>query len=48
MGLNYVRAFADAILNNGTPPITAEDGHAALKVVEAIYKSAEEKRWAKV
>ena len=48
MGVEYVRAFADAILNDTTPPITGEDGVAALKVVEAVYRSASEKRWVEI
>ena len=48
MGLNYVRDFADAILCDRSPVVTGQDGVAALKVVEAIYKSAGEKRWVRV
>jgi predicted dehydrogenase len=48
MGLQYVQAFAEAILTDGTPPIRGEDGVSALKVVEAIYRSASEKRWVEV
>jgi predicted dehydrogenase len=48
LGTRYVRAFAEAILTDGTPPITGEDGVAALKVVEAVYRSASEKRWVEV
>jgi predicted dehydrogenase len=48
MGLCYVRDFMEAIRADRTPAITGEDGLAALKVVEAIYKSAAEKRWVKV
>jgi predicted dehydrogenase len=48
MGREYVRAFADAILSGGEPPITGEDGVAALRVVEAIYQAADEKRWIEV
>jgi predicted dehydrogenase len=48
MGLEYVRAFADSILKDTTPPVTGQDGVAALKVVEAIYRSAAEKRWVEV
>lgn len=48
MGREYVRAFVEAIRNNTTPPITGEDGVAALKVVEAVYTSASEKRWLEV
>ena len=45
MGLAYVRAFAEAIRQNKTPPITGADGVAALKVVEAVYRSAKTQRW---
>ncbi len=48
MGLDYVRGFAEAILTGSAPAITGEDGVAALKVVEAIYQSAGEKRWVPV
>jgi len=48
MGLEYVRDFADAVLSNREPVITGGDGVAALKVVEAVYKSAREKRWIEV
>jgi predicted dehydrogenase len=45
MGLQYVRGFADSILNNRKPYITGEDGVAALRVVEAVYKAADRNRW---
>lgn len=48
MGREYVKAFASAVLNGGEPPITGEDGVAALRVVEAIYRAGEEKRWVEV
>ena len=48
MGLGYVRDFADAILSDREPAITGKDGVAALEVVEAVYASAEEKRWVAV
>ena len=48
MGLEYIKAFVEAIKKGGTPPITGEDGHAALKVVDAIYKAADSKKWVKV
>lgn len=48
MGLGYIKDFADAILTDRPPSITGEDGVAALKVVEAIYTSAEERRWVAV
>jgi len=44
MGLAYVRDFADAIRENRKPAITGEDGVAALKVVEAVYQSANDKK----
>ena len=48
MGLEYVRSFAGAILNKTEPPITGEDGVAALRVVEAIYRADAEKCWVQV
>ncbi|MFA5263541.1 MAG: Gfo/Idh/MocA family oxidoreductase [Opitutaceae bacterium] len=48
MGREYVRAFVAAIMGGGEPPITGEDGVAALRVVEAVYRAAEEKRWVEV
>ncbi len=48
MGREYVRAFADAVRHGGEPPITGEDGVAALRVVEAVYQAAAEKRWVAV
>jgi predicted dehydrogenase len=48
MGLTYVRTFAEAILNDGEPTPTGEDGVAALRVVQGIYRSASEKRWMEI
>jgi len=48
MGREYVRAFAASILTGEAPPITGEDGVAALHVVEAVYRAAAEKRWVEV
>jgi len=48
MGLEYVRDFADAVLSNRQPTVTGRDGVAALKVVEAVYESARQKRWIEV
>ena len=48
MGLEYVRTFAQAVLQDTPPPISGEDAVAVLKVVEAIYQAAAEKRWVKV
>ncbi len=48
MGMDYVRDFAEAVLYDRPPAISGEDGVAALKVVEAVYRSAEEKRWVAV
>ena len=48
MGREYLRTFVDAIRRGAEPPITGEDGVAALKVVEAVYRSAAEKRWVEV
>jgi myo-inositol 2-dehydrogenase/D-chiro-inositol 1-dehydrogenase len=33
--------FVDAILEGKTPPVTAEDGHKAIELVEACYHSAQ-------
>lgn len=48
MGARYVRSFVEAIREAKAPPVTGEDGVAALKVVEAIYRSATDKRWVSV
>ncbi len=48
MGREYIRTFVDAIHTDGKPPISGEDGVAALRVVEAVYQAAAEKRWVKV
>lgn len=48
MGREYVRAFVNAVLTDTEPPITGEDGVAALNVVEAVYQSASTKRWTEV
>lgn len=48
MGLAYVQAFVDAILADDDPPITGADGVAALRVVEAVYRAAESRRWVTV
>lgn len=45
MGLEYVRTFVDAVRADREPPITGEDGCAALRVVEAVYRADAEKRW---
>ena len=44
MGLAYVRDLVDAIRAGRAPAITGRDGVEALKVVEAVYRSANEKR----
>ena len=31
------RAFIDAILNGGPPPVTAEDGFRSVELVESVY-----------
>ena len=43
-----VRAFAGAILTGSDLPVTGSDGVAALRVVEAVYRSASEQRWVNV
>ncbi len=48
MGLEYVRGFADAVLHDRAPAISGDDGVAALKVVEAVYRSDCEQRRVKV
>ena len=48
MGLEYVRGFAEAVLKDLVPLISGEDGVAALKVVEAVYRSDREQRWVTV
>ncbi len=48
MGREYVRAFVEAIVGDGTPPVTGEDGVAVLKVVEAIYRAAAGKCWVEI
>ena len=48
MGLEYVRAFVDSVRSDREPPITGEDGCAALRVVEAVYRADAEKRWVDV
>jgi len=48
MGREYVRSFVEAVRTGAQPPITGEDGVAALRVVEAIYRAAARKRWTKV
>lgn len=48
MGREYVRLFVEAIREGGEPPITGEDGVAALRAVEGIYRSAAETRWVDV
>ena len=48
MGLEYVRDFAEAVLEDREPMVTGLDGLKALQVVEAIYESAREKRWTSV
>ncbi len=45
MGREYVKAFLDSVKTGKPLPVTGEDGLAALKIVEAIYKADKEKRW---
>jgi predicted dehydrogenase len=33
------------VREGGDPPITGEDGVAALQVVESVYRAAAEQRW---
>jgi len=48
MGREYVRAFARSVLEGGEPPVTGQDGLAALQVVEAVYQADRERRWVPV
>ena len=48
MGQAYVGDFCDAVFNDAQPQISGEEGVAALKVVEAVYRSAESRSWADV
>ena len=48
MGARYVKDFVDAVREKRAPAVSGEDGVAALKVVEAVYRSATEKRWVDV
>lgn len=48
MGLAYVKGFLDAIRQDRFPDIRANDAMSVLQVVEAIYASAEQKRWVEV
>lgn len=48
MGREYVIAFGRAVRGQGALPVTGRDGVAALKVVEAVYRSAEEQRWVEI
>ncbi|MFH1006313.1 MAG: Gfo/Idh/MocA family oxidoreductase [Candidatus Latescibacterota bacterium] len=41
MGLSFLQDFADAILEDHPPAVTAQDGLEALSVVEAIYRAAQ-------
>lgn len=43
MGLHYLKDVAHAIRDKKPAPISGEDGVEVLKIVEAIYKSAEKK-----
>lgn len=48
MGREYVRTFAEAIVRGKKPVVTGEDGVAALRVVEAVYRSDKQKQWVAV
>lgn len=48
MGMTYVRRFAEAVLKKKQPDISGDDAVAALRVVEAIYKSAKSGRIARI
>src|SRR5215831_3848250 len=38
------RAFIDAIVKNGRPPVTALDGYKSVQLVNAVYESIKERR----
>ena len=48
MGLEYVRDFVAAVRSGRAPAVSGEDGLAALRVVEAVYRSADKNKWVKV
>ena len=48
MGIKYVEAFVRAIRGAQPMFVTGQDGLAALKVVEAVYRSARTLRWEKL
>jgi len=48
MGREYVRSFVEAVCQGGELPVTGEDGVAALRVVEGVYKSASVERWVEI
>lgn len=48
MGKAYLDDFVKAIRTGGEPEINAGDAAAVLRVVEAIYRSADKKEWIKV
>jgi predicted dehydrogenase len=44
---NYIRLFAQSLLNCGVPPVSADDGLAVIKTVEAICDRIEEQEKSK-
>jgi len=48
MGKEYIKAFINSIVTGKEPPITGDDGVEALRVVEAIYRAANDKKWAEI
>lgn len=48
MGKAYVERFMDAIRHDRTPDIPADAAVSVLQTVDAIYKSAEKKKWVEV
>ena len=44
MGRDYLRDFAEAVIHDREPAISGADGVEVLKIVEAIYRSAESRR----
>ena len=45
MGVEYLRGFVRAIIDDTDVPIDGSDGVTVLQVVEAIYRADAEKRW---
>jgi predicted dehydrogenase len=48
MGKAYLNNFVDSILNQTPLMVAGEDGVAALKIVEAVYRADKEKKWVSI